>query len=72
MMSRHYNCDWNLPEKLTTWEEVQVALLMDIRLELTKLNRLLNCSNFTSFPRDLRRIAENTKKRKYRRKKVTK
>ena len=34
-MARHRDSNWNLPENLTTWEQVSVAVLMDIR-EFTK------------------------------------
>jgi hypothetical protein len=39
---------------------VSVAVLMDIRDELQKLNALLACPNFTSIPTILRTIRRNT------------
>ncbi len=51
-----------------TWDRVgTIAVLMDIRRELRRLNSLLMCRNFTGIPTSLRRIALNTdrpKKRK--------
>lgn len=35
-------------------DAVSVAVLMDIRDELQRLNRLLHCSNFLEIPRQLR------------------
>lgn len=48
----------------------QIAVLMDLRDELKKLNRLLSCENFTSIPALLRMIRENTAKPKRKRKPV--
>jgi hypothetical protein len=45
-------------------EHAQLAVLMDLRDELQKLNRLLHCQNFTNVPRYLREIRRNTTKRK--------
>lgn len=39
-----------------------VAVLMDIRDELQRLNRVFACPNFLDVPRSLRRIAKNTAK----------
>lgn len=61
-MARHGHQDWNLPTPIGTWTNVQVALLMDIRDELQRLNRLLNCPNFLSIPTSLRAIRKNTTK----------
>ncbi len=55
-MARHKDTNWNLPEVATAWEHVQVALLMDIRDELKRLNTLLHCHNFTQVPSILRGI----------------
>ena len=43
---------------------VFVALLMDIRDELQRLNALLHCENFTQIPKTLNRIVVNTTKKK--------
>lgn len=48
---------------------VQVALLMDLRDELQRLNRILYCQNFLAMPHDLKKIVRNTSKKK-RKKKV--
>jgi hypothetical protein len=42
-MARKKNLDWNLPDTLTTWEQVAVAVLMDIRDELQAIRRLAEC-----------------------------
>lgn len=64
-MARYPNANWSLPElRCETWEQVNVAVLMDIRDELQKLNRLLHCSNFLEIPRILRTIRHNTTKRR--------
>ncbi len=68
MDTRFKNIVWQLPVAadggIKTWEAVNVAVLMDIRDELKRLNYLLNCHNFVEFPRTLREIAKNTEKRK--------
>lgn len=59
----HANADGSLPISSCT-----VAVLMDIRDELQRLNTLLHCRNFTDIPVRLRAIQRNTvKKRKARR-----
>lgn len=66
--TRHKNVNWNLGSIVgsPSWNQVQIALLMDIRDELQTLNRLLGCQNFIRIPRVLDSIAANTKpKRKY-------
>ena len=63
-MARHKNVDWELPDKLSDWEQANTAVLMDIRAELQMLNKLLGCSNFTGIPDTLHRIARNTAKPK--------
>lgn len=50
---------------LTTWSQVQLAVLMDLRDELKSINRRLNCSETLGIPRTLRAIQRNTTKRKY-------
>lgn len=61
---KHRNVNWNLPDKLQTWEQVNTALLMDIRDELRRLNTLLHCPNFTDIPQILRAVRKNTTKRR--------
>lgn len=54
--------------QVPSWERVNLAVLMDLRDELQKLNALLGCRNFTEIPQTLRRISANTaKKRKAKR-----
>lgn len=45
-------------------DQVNQALLMDIRRELRQLNQLLRCPNFLDIPSKLDRIARNTAKPK--------
>ena len=52
----------------TCCEEARLAVLMDIRDELKKLNGLLGCHNCIVIPQLLRDIKRNTTKRKYKRK----
>lgn len=62
-MARHKNMNWSLPEpKVETWQQAQVAILMDIRDELQGLNRIIGCPNFTRIPLVLDQIVMNTKK----------
>lgn len=56
---RHANTRWTLApasDNTLTWDQVKVAVLMDIRDELQRLNGLLHCSNFTGIPTTLRSI----------------
>lgn len=52
--------------QVVSWDEVQVAILMDIRDELKRLNAVLHCGNFLDIPRKLDRIERNTKKKRRR------
>ena len=68
---RHKDQEWNLQEQGTGSEKnqyshntIQTAPLMDIRDELKRLNGLLRCPTFLDIPRQLRRIATNTTKRR--------
>lgn len=60
MDNRHKNKNWELPTdnngRIQTWDYVKLAVLMDIRDELQKLNALLHCPNFVEIPRVLRDI----------------
>jgi hypothetical protein len=71
MMKQWPNAEWNLADEtgnITTWEKVGIAVLMDIRRELQKLNRLFQCPNFQAIPKKLDRIGRNTaRKRKAKR-----
>jgi len=58
------NADWETPaDGSFRWEHVQVEVLMDIRDELRKLNKLLHCPNAVAIPRKLdkldRRLAQH-------------
>lgn len=60
---RHKNADWKVagPDGVVrSWECAQVALLMDIRDELQRLNDLTQRHNMLEIPDLLRRIARNT------------
>ena len=71
-MARHRNANWTLSgsdspldeREPQSWEQVSIAVLMDIREELQRLNSLLHCHNFLEFPRVLRQIRRNTTKKK--------
>lgn len=56
-MNRYKDADWPLPTpRIGTWEQVQVAVLMDIRDELKRLNALLHCHRFVGIPKTLDRL----------------
>lgn len=57
---REWNCGG---EGGTTHEEARLAVLMDIRDELKRLNSLLHCQNFLGMPRVLKRIDSRLAKR---------
>ena len=63
-MARHAGVDWTIPDKPQSWEQVNTAVLMDLRDELKRLNALLSCPNFTRIPATLRTIQRNTARRK--------
>jgi hypothetical protein len=66
--SRFKNQQWTFGVSdngsIPSWEQVGVAVLLDIRDELQTLNRLLNCPKFIGIPGTLDRIARNTTKSK--------
>lgn len=65
--------NWTIPQSdsgTVSWDGVTVAILMDIRDELKKLNALLHCSNFVTIPTIMREVAVNTKPKKRKRKKT--
>lgn len=70
-MARHKDVNWNLADDIHADGSTvglarrQVAVLMDIRDELQKLNRIIGCPNFIDIPNRLSRIVTNTTKRKY-------
>jgi hypothetical protein len=63
---RRRNVDWHVGDKDGVYpnmrDGVAVAVLMDIRDELRRLNTLLHCSNFIDMPRVLRQVRANTAK----------
>lgn len=71
---RQKDKNWIVTEEdgtVRTWEQVQVALLMDIRDELKRLNNVLQCPNFIAVPskldlirQELKEVRRNTRKRK--------
>lgn len=68
-MPRFKDAEWNLPPGETRgsighWNALQSAILMDIRDELKKLNRVFECYNFVRIPRVLDRIQRNTAEKK--------
>lgn len=65
-MARHKDASWTLSDRVLSWEEVNTAVLMDIRDELKTLNAVLRCPNFMEIPRTLRTIRANTSKPKRR------
>ncbi len=66
---RQKNARWKVTDdagNTTTWDQVQVAVLMDLRDELQTLNRLLNCKHFVNMPATLNAIRRNTAKKRKR------
>lgn len=66
-MSVPRNIEWTIQKGLGgnySYDQAQLAVLMDIRDELRKLNRLLGCQNFVEVPTILRGIRRNTTKSK--------
>jgi len=64
-MARQKNWDWNLAEEKDgryAFDQIQANVLLDIRDELQRLNRLLQCQNFRRIPFVLRSIRQNTSK----------
>jgi ABC-type transporter Mla MlaB component len=67
-MARSKDFNWTLPDTHHTYDSASLAVLMDLRDELKRLNNLLNCPNALEIPTILRKIRANTtKKRKKRR-----
>lgn len=62
---RQKNVNWLVAEpdgNVPTCERCCLAVLMDIRDELQRLNTLLSCENFLRIPHDLQQIRRNTAK----------
>ena len=69
-MREKANVNWSLEKgSSVSWDCAQLAVLMDIRAELQRLNTLLHCGNAVDIPNILRRIDINTKKPARKRKK---
>jgi len=67
--TRHKDSNWIISDykdssEVGSWQQVQCAILMDIRDELKRLNGLLHCDNFQAIPRHLRQIRLNTNHKK--------
>jgi hypothetical protein len=63
-MARYKNNPWELPEgKLQTWEQVNSALLMDIRDELQAIRHLMECPNIQKGFIAMQQVAKNTKRK---------
>lgn len=56
--NRHKDRDWS--DAPNTMEFGTIRVLMDIRDELQKLNRVFECGNFLRIPRDLAKIRAQT------------
>lgn len=41
--TRRKNADWSVGERITDWEQCQLAVLMDIRDELQAIKHLAQC-----------------------------
>ena len=69
---RQKDAEW-LPAEpdgtVPTWERASIAVLMDIRDELKRLNAAIYCPKFLAIPRVLRRISANTTKPRHKKRK---
>lgn len=58
--TRFKDVNWDLPTTpeggIKTWEAVQIAVMMDIRDELKRLNGTLACPNFLAIPSRLEKM----------------
>ena len=64
---KHFGTEWQITENdngSVPTPDAQLAVLMGIRFELQRLNRLLHCHNFMDIPRKLERIKRNTAKKR--------
>lgn len=71
--TRKRNRNWTIytnRDGSTPTDDAHLAVLMDIRDELQRLNRLLHCENFTGIPFVLHRIRKNTAPKRAPRKKL--
>ncbi len=68
---RQKNGDWAVLDEKGNWytgsyDGLQLAVLMDLRDELQRLNGLLNCPRFMSIPTTLKTISRKLPARKKR------
>lgn len=56
--TRHQGANWSVGTA-PSMDGAQLAVLMDLRDELQKLNRLLACDNFTRIPGDIKAVRRN-------------
>lgn len=59
-MALHPNVDWQMPTGTISWQQAELAVLMDIRRELRNINAILRCHDTQRIPYYLRRIAAQT------------
>ena len=63
--NRYRNLNWTIDinaDGTIAVDQVQLAVLMDIRDQLITLNKLIGCPNFVGIPRTLGAIESNTRK----------
>lgn len=69
-MARFKNADWDIRTedeiRPKVHEDAILAVLMDIRDEMQRLNTLLHCPNFVGIPGKLERIARKLPSRRKR------
>lgn len=69
--TRKKNYNWKIDTNLdgtTPNSDANLAVMMDIRDELQRLNCLLHCSNFINIPFKLDEIKKNTTKKRIKKK----
>lgn len=70
-MARNKDLQWNCGDAgNVTIEQAHLAVLMDIRDELKRLNGTIHCHNFLAIPRKLDEIRRNTAKPRKKKKNV--
>jgi hypothetical protein len=65
--TRRKDVNWRLnelPSGNAPTDDAQLAVLMDIRDELKRLNSVLHCTNFLAIPSKLDAIRRNTAKKR--------
>lgn len=65
--TRRKDANWSVTASIgggVEWAGAQLAVLMDLRDELKRLNDLLHCVNFITIPRKLDKIVRNTTKKR--------